>query len=231
MAAVGILAALQEARAQRAGPDGRHLDDRRLALLARRWKPRRYFGSGEVPERGDIMLSGGIICYRPYEAVRRLGHLRRARAEVLAAVLQGGRPRGPDREAVREARLGCPPPGRRGLQGPHPRRVEGLQRRARRDDRADPRPRRGARLRAGQGARDGGRATSSPRSARSSSSASRSSSRGRRRASSARRRRSASTRRRCWATPATRREEIQALEESGAAKGPDAAQREEPFLA
>jgi crotonobetainyl-CoA:carnitine CoA-transferase CaiB-like acyl-CoA transferase len=28
----------------------------------------RYFGSGEVPERGDIMLSGGIICYRPYEA-------------------------------------------------------------------------------------------------------------------------------------------------------------------
>src|SRR6185295_9810822 len=28
----------------------------------------RYFGSGEVPRRGDIMLSGGIICYRPYEA-------------------------------------------------------------------------------------------------------------------------------------------------------------------
>jgi crotonobetainyl-CoA:carnitine CoA-transferase CaiB-like acyl-CoA transferase len=28
----------------------------------------RYFGSGEIPERGNIMLSGGIICYRPYEA-------------------------------------------------------------------------------------------------------------------------------------------------------------------
>jgi crotonobetainyl-CoA:carnitine CoA-transferase CaiB-like acyl-CoA transferase len=28
----------------------------------------RYFGSGEVPKRGNIMLSGGIICYRPYEA-------------------------------------------------------------------------------------------------------------------------------------------------------------------
>src|SRR5262249_197859 len=28
----------------------------------------RYFGSGDVPRRGDIMLSGGIICYRPYEA-------------------------------------------------------------------------------------------------------------------------------------------------------------------
>jgi crotonobetainyl-CoA:carnitine CoA-transferase CaiB-like acyl-CoA transferase len=28
----------------------------------------RYFGSGEVPKRGEVMLSGGIICYRPYEA-------------------------------------------------------------------------------------------------------------------------------------------------------------------
>jgi alpha-methylacyl-CoA racemase len=67
MAAVGILAALQEAR--RSG-EGQMVDvsmtDGSLAWLA--LEAGRYFGSGEVPERGDIMLSGGIICYRPYEA-------------------------------------------------------------------------------------------------------------------------------------------------------------------
>jgi crotonobetainyl-CoA:carnitine CoA-transferase CaiB-like acyl-CoA transferase len=67
MAAVGILAALQEAR--RSG-EGQMVDismtDGSLAWLA--MEAGRYFGSGEVPERGDIMLSGGIICYRPYEA-------------------------------------------------------------------------------------------------------------------------------------------------------------------
>src|SRR3954452_234616 len=67
MAAVGILAALQEAR--RSG-QGQMVDismtDGSLAWLA--MEAGRYFGSGEVPERGDIMLSGGIICYRPYEA-------------------------------------------------------------------------------------------------------------------------------------------------------------------
>jgi crotonobetainyl-CoA:carnitine CoA-transferase CaiB-like acyl-CoA transferase len=67
MAAVGILAALQEAR--RSG-EGQMVDismtDGSLAWLA--MEAGRYFGSGEVPERGDIMLSGGIVCYRPYEA-------------------------------------------------------------------------------------------------------------------------------------------------------------------
>jgi alpha-methylacyl-CoA racemase len=67
MAAVGILAALQEAR--RSG-EGQMVDismtDGALAWLA--MEAGRYFGSGEVPKRGDIMLSGGIICYRPYEA-------------------------------------------------------------------------------------------------------------------------------------------------------------------
>jgi crotonobetainyl-CoA:carnitine CoA-transferase CaiB-like acyl-CoA transferase len=67
MAAVGILAALQEAR--RSG-QGQIVDismtDGSLAWLV--MEAARYFGSGEVPERGDIMLSGGIICYRPYEA-------------------------------------------------------------------------------------------------------------------------------------------------------------------
>jgi alpha-methylacyl-CoA racemase len=67
MAAVGILAALQEAR--RSG-QGQMVDismtDGSLAWLA--MEAARYFGSGEVPERGNIMLSGGIVCYRPYEA-------------------------------------------------------------------------------------------------------------------------------------------------------------------
>ncbi len=67
MAAVGILAALNEAR--RSG-EGQMVDismtDGSLAWLA--MEAGRYFGSGEVPKRGEVMLSGGIICYRPYEA-------------------------------------------------------------------------------------------------------------------------------------------------------------------
>jgi alpha-methylacyl-CoA racemase len=67
MAAVGILAALQEA--QRSG-EGQVVDismtDGSLAWLV--MEAARYFASGEVPKRGDVMLSGGIICYRPYEA-------------------------------------------------------------------------------------------------------------------------------------------------------------------
>jgi len=66
-AAVGILAALHEAR--RSG-DGQMVDvsmtDGSLAWLV--MEAARYFGSGEVPKRGEVMLSGGIICYRPYEA-------------------------------------------------------------------------------------------------------------------------------------------------------------------
>jgi alpha-methylacyl-CoA racemase len=67
MAAVGILAALQEARR---GGEGQMVDismtDGSLSWLV--MEAARYFGSGEVPERGNIMLSGGIVCYRPYEA-------------------------------------------------------------------------------------------------------------------------------------------------------------------
>jgi crotonobetainyl-CoA:carnitine CoA-transferase CaiB-like acyl-CoA transferase len=67
MAAIGILAALHEAR--RSG-EGQMVDismtDGSLAWLA--MEAGRYFGSGEVPKRDEVMLSGGIICYRPYEA-------------------------------------------------------------------------------------------------------------------------------------------------------------------
>jgi alpha-methylacyl-CoA racemase len=67
MAAVGILAALQEARRSGAGQMvDISMTDGSLAWLV--MEAGRYFGSGEVPQRGDIMLSGGIVCYRPYEA-------------------------------------------------------------------------------------------------------------------------------------------------------------------
>ena len=67
MAAVGILAALHQAR--RSG-EGQVVDismtDGALSWLA--MEAGKYFASGEVPRRGRLMLSGGLICYRPYEA-------------------------------------------------------------------------------------------------------------------------------------------------------------------
>jgi crotonobetainyl-CoA:carnitine CoA-transferase CaiB-like acyl-CoA transferase len=67
MAAIGILAALQEAR--RSG-EGQIVDismtDGALSWLA--MEAAKHFASEEVPRRGRLMLSGGLICYRPYEA-------------------------------------------------------------------------------------------------------------------------------------------------------------------
>src|SRR5205085_8694223 len=60
MAAVGILSALHEARSS---GEGQMVDvsmtDGSLAWLV--MEAGRYFGSGEVPRRGEIILSGGII--------------------------------------------------------------------------------------------------------------------------------------------------------------------------
>ena len=67
MAAVGILAALHEAR--RSG-QGQVVDvsmtDGSLAWLA--MVAGQYLCDGVVPKRGDLPLAGRIICYRPYEA-------------------------------------------------------------------------------------------------------------------------------------------------------------------
>jgi alpha-methylacyl-CoA racemase len=67
MAAVGILAALHEAR--RSG-EGQVVDismtDGSLSWLA--FLAAEYFATGKAPQRGRLNLSGGIICYRPYEA-------------------------------------------------------------------------------------------------------------------------------------------------------------------
>jgi alpha-methylacyl-CoA racemase len=67
MAAVGVLTALHERR--RSGL-GQAVDvsmaDGALSWLA--MVAGRYFCDGEVPRRGDGQLSGGILCYLPYEA-------------------------------------------------------------------------------------------------------------------------------------------------------------------
>jgi crotonobetainyl-CoA:carnitine CoA-transferase CaiB-like acyl-CoA transferase len=67
MAAVGILAALNEAR--RSGR-GQIVDvsmtDGSLSWLA--MVAGQYLCDGVVPKRGDLPLAGRIICYRPYEA-------------------------------------------------------------------------------------------------------------------------------------------------------------------
>ncbi len=67
MAAVGILAALNEAR--RSG-QGQVVDvamtDGSLSWLA--MVAAQYLCDGVLPERGDLPLAGRLICYRPYEA-------------------------------------------------------------------------------------------------------------------------------------------------------------------
>jgi alpha-methylacyl-CoA racemase len=67
MAAVGILAALNEAKASGQGQvvDVSMYDGSQswLAMVAAR-----SFAGQKVPHRGDLELAGRIICYRPYEA-------------------------------------------------------------------------------------------------------------------------------------------------------------------
>jgi crotonobetainyl-CoA:carnitine CoA-transferase CaiB-like acyl-CoA transferase len=67
MAAIGILAAVHEARRSGKGQvvDVSMFDGAQswLAMVAGR-----YFCDGKVPKRGELELAGGIICYRPYQA-------------------------------------------------------------------------------------------------------------------------------------------------------------------
>jgi alpha-methylacyl-CoA racemase len=67
MAALGILAALNEAKASGEG----QLVDVSMYDGAQSWLAMvaaRYLADGNVPGRGDLELAGAIICYRPYEA-------------------------------------------------------------------------------------------------------------------------------------------------------------------
>ena len=169
MAAVGVMAALHERR--RSG-EGQAVDvsmaDGALSWLA--MVAGRYFCDGEVPRRGEGQLSGGILCYLPYEAADGWVSCGALEPKFWAKFCAGvGRP------DLVEAQFEPPGSrrrrGRRRLPFPQPRPVEGLQRRARLLHRADPRPRRGARLRAGPRARDGGRGRAAASSARCASSA------------------------------------------------------------
>ena len=63
-----------------------------VARLARDGRRPQYFCDGEVPQRGERQLTGGFVCYLPYEAADGWVTLRRARAEVLARLLRGRRP-------------------------------------------------------------------------------------------------------------------------------------------
>ena len=102
MAAFGILAALRER--ERSG-EGQLVDVSMtdgalswLAMVAARCSP-----SGAPPRRGELALAGGLALLPALRVRRRLGHARRARAEVLAGVVPRRRARGPDRAAVRAA--------------------------------------------------------------------------------------------------------------------------------
>jgi alpha-methylacyl-CoA racemase len=67
MAAVGVMAALNESRRSGQG----QLVDVSMADGALSWLAMvaaKYFCDGEAPRRGEGMLSGGVLCYIPYEA-------------------------------------------------------------------------------------------------------------------------------------------------------------------
>ena len=148
MAAVGHPRRADRARALRRGPAGRHLDDRRLAFVARDGRRALLLPSSKVPQRGELELAGGILCYFPYEAKDggwvSLGALEPkfwqnwcdgvGRPDLIEKQFEH-----PDSEAGAR--------GRRRVSSERTRdewaRVRG---RARLLPRADPRPRRGARL-------------------------------------------------------------------------------------
>ena len=67
MATVGVMAALNESRSSGQG----QLVDVSMADGALSWLAMvagKYFCDGEVPRRGEGLLSGGVLCYIPYEA-------------------------------------------------------------------------------------------------------------------------------------------------------------------
>ena len=129
MAAFGILAALRER--ERSG-EGQLVDvsmfDGSLSWLA--LVAARYLAEARAPQRGGLELAGLADLLPALRLPRRLGDARRARAEVLAGVVPRGGARGPDREAVRAARLGGARRGRAGVRRAHARRVAGVRRRS-----------------------------------------------------------------------------------------------------
>ena len=154
MAAFGILAALAE---REHSGEGQLVDvsmtDGALSWLA--MVAAAYLADGRVPHRGTEMLNGGVACYLPYECADGWVSCGALEPKFWQAFCARHRAPGPGRASVREARLGGARGDRRGVQGQDQGRVGRVQRLTRLLHRAGPRPRRGARLRAGSRSRDG----------------------------------------------------------------------------
>ena len=146
------------ARAVGRGPVRRHLDDRRLDLVALDGD-RALLLRARHPSARRARACGWTGLLLPLRgAGRRLDLARRARAEVLAQLVRRRRPSRLEGEAVRASGFGGGEGGRRRLQAADARRVDDVRLRARLLPRADPGPRRGACLGARSGPRDGDRA-------------------------------------------------------------------------
>ncbi len=114
------------ARPQRRGSARRRLDVRRRALVA--GDGRRARTSRQVSSRVAGPRCSAARCSATALPVRRrLGHARRAGAEVLRGVVPRSRPRGLDRAPVRGARQPRSRRGRDDLRRTHPRRMGGLR--------------------------------------------------------------------------------------------------------
>ena len=158
MAAFGILAALRER--DRSG-EGQLVDvsmaDGALSWLA--MVAARYFADGAVAAARRARAGGRARLLPALRVRRRLGHARRAGAEVLGRVVPRRRPRGPDRAAVRAPGLATPTREVEGIfASARASEWEAFAARARLLPGAGARARRGAGLRARPRARDGRRA-------------------------------------------------------------------------
>ncbi len=121
MAAFGILAALRSG-------EGQFVDismaDGALSLLAR--PAAQFLAGGAPPRRGEQILGGRLLCYRPYRCADGHVSMGRAGAEILGRVLSRRRSSRPDRAPVRPGHAGAL--GGRGRDGAaHARRVGGVQ--------------------------------------------------------------------------------------------------------
>ena len=68
-----------------------------------RWWPR-HFADGNTPHRGELLLAGSVICYRPYECADGWVTLGALEPKFWQAWCRGVGARGPDRAPVRSRR-------------------------------------------------------------------------------------------------------------------------------
>ena len=114
MAAFGILAALRErgrvARRRVEGTSRRRARAKARSSTSRwptarcrgwRWSRAHTSPTATVPQRGELLLAGSVICYRPYECADGWVSLGALEPKFWQAWCRGVEPRGSDREAVR----------------------------------------------------------------------------------------------------------------------------------